>query len=164
MAIAGRMLMSSGITAAGTGALGFFGASALHLSSVAAMGALAPAVGSVAMAGFAGGLMLYCPVVILRELGRRLGRLTHEYRLFWAALDGAALFGAAPFGAWMLGLTLQPVLICAAVAFTLYMAVSLIADCYYRVPFMSNPGIDHALKSAPENKSFSTTLSLGAYC
>ncbi len=162
MAIAGRMLIGSGVHSAGAGALGFFGASALHLSSVVAMGALAPAVGSVAMAGFAGGLMLYCPVVVLRELGRQLGRLTLAYRVFWAALDSAALFGAAPFGAWMLGLTLQPFLICAAVALTLYVAVNLITSMYYQKPLVSCLPLNQ--DRAASEPSLITTLSLGAYC
>lgn len=122
MITSGRMLLSSGLSAGSMSTLGFFGAGVLHLSAAASVNTLVTA----AVAGAAGGFMLCCPVVILRLCMYQFGVLNGEYRLALAALDLLALGIAGPVGAYCLGLAVQPFLIAAAVAVTLYLATNLI--------------------------------------
>ena len=122
MITSGKMLISSGGCAGSMSALGFFGAGVLHLGAAASVNTLVAA----AAAGTAGGFMLYCPVVILRLCMHQFGVLNGQFRLALAALDLLALGFAGPVGAYCLGLAVQPFLIAAAVAVTLYLAINLI--------------------------------------
>lgn len=122
MMMSGKMLLSSGTIAGTMSTLGFFGAGVLHVGAAASVNTLVTA----AVAGAAGGFMLYCPVVILRLCMHQFGVLNGQYRLAVTALDLLALGFAGPVGAYCLGLAVQPFLIAAAVAVTLYLATNLI--------------------------------------
>lgn len=113
----GTYIVSSGVHVAGRGALGFFGASALHLGAAATIGTVVTA----ASAGFLGGVLLYCPVIALRTLMHRQGMLAKKYYLAWVALDMMSVSLALPVGAYMLGLAVQPFLICAALVLALHL-------------------------------------------
>ncbi len=69
MSLGGKGFISSGTTGATFGAMGFFSASALSLGATATVSTL----GTVAAAGFAGGLAMYCPAVALRLLMHHYG-------------------------------------------------------------------------------------------
>jgi hypothetical protein len=120
----GVNIISSGARGACLSAMGLFGSGLIHLGAAATVSTL----GTAAVVGLVGGLVMYPAAIALRTLLYAYGLLNLSYRRLVFSIDLLTASLALPVGAWMLGLAVYPFFCAALVAASLFVLFKLISE------------------------------------